>query len=138
MDAAKKSVEAATKDLKAPTPDDVKAVATDPSKTAEDTKKTAENAEKGADDVKKQVEKTASEATSKGWSAYLPSGFGFTSYLPSTKGALSAFASSHHRDPNKSYAEQLYEFSKTPVGAASLSGKSERLSTIDDRGSNLA
>lgn len=27
----------------------------------------------------------------------------------------------HHRDPNKSYAEQLYDFSKTPVGAAGLS-----------------
>ncbi|KAF9637685.1 hypothetical protein BFW01_g8581 [Lasiodiplodia theobromae] len=56
------------------------------------------------------------------WLSYLPSGASFTSYLPSnSKDALSAFASSHHRDPTKSYAEQLYEFSKTPVGAASLS-----------------
>ena len=28
----------------------------------------------------------------------------------------------HARDPNKSYAEQLSDFSKTPVGAVSLSG----------------
>ncbi|GME64969.1 hypothetical protein GTA08_BOTSDO04215 [Neofusicoccum parvum] len=58
---------------------------------------------------------------SKSWLSYLPSGTSFTSYLPSKEEALSAFAASHHRDPNKSYAEQLYEFSKTPVGAASLS-----------------
>ncbi|KIW07752.1 uncharacterized protein PV09_01681 [Verruconis gallopava] len=56
----------------------------------------------------------------KGWSAYIPSGQAFSSYIPS-KEALSAFAGSHHRDPTKSYAEQLYDFSKTPVGAASLS-----------------
>lgn len=57
----------------------------------------------------------------KSWSEYIPSGFGFTSYLPS-KGTISAFAGSQWRDPNKSYAEQLYDFSKTPVGAATLSG----------------
>lgn len=28
----------------------------------------------------------------------------------------------HARDPNKTYAEQLADFSRTPVGAASLSG----------------
>jgi membrane protein involved in colicin uptake len=58
----------------------------------------------------------------KGWSAYIPSGQAFSSYIPS-KDALSAFAGSHYRDPAKSYAEQLYDFSKTPVGAASLSGQ---------------
>jgi hypothetical protein len=57
----------------------------------------------------------------KSWSSYIPSGQGFSSYLPS-KDTLSAFAASHQRDPTKSVAEQLYDFSKTPVGAASLSG----------------
>ncbi|KAK8173118.1 hypothetical protein BKA80DRAFT_264663 [Phyllosticta citrichinensis] len=58
----------------------------------------------------------------KGWLSYIPSGKSFTSYLPSSgKEALSAFAASHYRDPDKSYGEQLYEFSKTPVGAFSLS-----------------
>lgn len=28
----------------------------------------------------------------------------------------------HQRDPNKSYLEQLQDFSKTPVGAAGWSG----------------
>ncbi|TKA68773.1 hypothetical protein B0A49_07336 [Cryomyces minteri] len=72
---------------------------------------------KAAEDKKSSDE----AAASKGWSAYMPSGIGFTSYLPS-KGALSAFAASHYRDPNKSYVEQLQDFSKTPVGAAGLSG----------------
>ncbi|KAL2357508.1 hypothetical protein BJ546DRAFT_836041 [Cryomyces antarcticus] len=71
---------------------------------------------KAAEDKKSSDE----AAASKGWSAYMPSGIGFTSYLPS-KGALSAFAASHYRDPNKSYVEQLQDFSKTPVGAAGLS-----------------
>ncbi|KAF2397526.1 hypothetical protein EJ06DRAFT_153826 [Trichodelitschia bisporula] len=55
------------------------------------------------------------------WGSYLPSGVGFSSYVPS-KATLSAFAASRYRDPDKSYKEQLYDFSKTPVGAASLSG----------------
>lgn len=29
----------------------------------------------------------------------------------------------HQRDPNKSYLEQLQDFSKTPVGAAGIKGK---------------
>ncbi|KAE9990069.1 hypothetical protein EG327_001921 [Venturia inaequalis] len=57
---------------------------------------------------------------SKGWSSYIPSGVGFSSYMP-PKGALSGFAATHARDPTKSYAEQLFDFSKTPVGAAGLS-----------------
>jgi hypothetical protein len=36
---------------------------------------------------------------------------------------VSAFKSSHNRDPNKSYAEQLYDFSKTPVGAGTIAGR---------------
>jgi hypothetical protein len=59
---------------------------------------------------------------SKGWSSYIPSGVGFSSYMP-PKGTLSGFAQTHARDPTKSYAEQLFDFSKTPVGAAGLSGK---------------
>ncbi|OJD31274.1 uncharacterized protein BKCO1_5000036 [Diplodia corticola] len=77
-----------------------------------------------AKDSKLGTDDKQEKANQRTWSSYLPSGASFTSYLPSnSKDALSAFASSHHRDPAKSYAEQLYEFSKTPVGAASLSGK---------------
>ena len=69
----------------------------------------------------------AQNAASKKWSSYLPTGQSFSSYvpnvqLPDSKGVVSAFQSSHHRDPNKSYAEQLYDFSKTPVGAGSIAG----------------
>lgn len=58
----------------------------------------------------------------KGWASYIPSGVGYSSYMPS-KDALSGFASSHYRDPTKSYAEQLFDFSKTPVGAGAVSGE---------------
>ncbi|KAF2751943.1 hypothetical protein M011DRAFT_393556 [Sporormia fimetaria CBS 119925] len=73
----------------------------------------------------KKSKKSQAEATKK-WASYFPTGQSFSSYvpnvqLPDSKGVASAFKASHHRDPNKSYAEQLYEFSKTPVGAASLS-----------------
>ncbi|KAK3062750.1 hypothetical protein LTS18_003435 [Coniosporium uncinatum] len=57
---------------------------------------------------------------SKGWSSYIPSGQGFSAYIP-TGDKLSGFAASHYRDPDKSLAEQLYNFSKTPVGSAGLS-----------------
>lgn len=70
----------------------------------------------------KEGSSTNTNSQSKGWSAYLPSGQGFSSYMP-TKDTISAFAGSHYRDPTKSYAEQLFDFSKTPVGAAGLSGK---------------
>jgi hypothetical protein len=67
------------------------------------------------------------EASSNKWASYLPTGKSFSSYvpnvqLPDSKDVVSAFKSSHYRDPNKSYAEQLYDFSRTPVGAASLAG----------------
>jgi hypothetical protein len=61
------------------------------------------------------------DAPARTWSSYIPSGQAYSSYLPS-KDTLSAFAASHQRDPTKSVAEQLYDFSKTPVGAAGLSG----------------
>jgi hypothetical protein len=74
-----------------------------------------------------KAEKEMNEAKSKAWSSYLPTGKGFSSYvpnvqLPDSKGVVSAFQSSHYRDPNKSYAEQLYDFSKTPVGAGGIAG----------------
>ena len=74
-----------------------------------------------------KAEKAQNEATSKRWSAYLPTGKGFSSYvpnvqLPDTQGVVSAFKASNSWDPNKSYAEQLYEFSKTPVGAGTIAG----------------
>lgn len=75
-----------------------------------------------------KAEKAHNEATSKKWSSYLPTGKGFSSYVPNlqmpdTQGVVSAFKSSNSWDPNKSYAEQLYDFSKTPVGAGTLAGK---------------
>jgi hypothetical protein len=57
----------------------------------------------------------------KTWASYIPSGHGFSSYIP--KDALHAISEIHKRDPNKSVAEQLYDFSKTPAGAAGLSSK---------------
>jgi hypothetical protein len=55
------------------------------------------------------------------WASYIPSGHGFSSYIP--KDALHAISEAHKRDPNKSVAEQLVDFSKTPAGAAGLSSK---------------
>ncbi|KAF2199707.1 hypothetical protein GQ43DRAFT_442232 [Delitschia confertaspora ATCC 74209] len=65
------------------------------------------------------------ETSSKKWTESLPTGKGFSTYLPNvqipdSKEVISAFKASHYRDPNKSYAEQLYDFSKTPVGAGSI------------------
>ncbi|KAF2675492.1 hypothetical protein BT63DRAFT_475096 [Microthyrium microscopicum] len=56
----------------------------------------------------------------KSWSSYLSAGQGFNSYLPNS-GSISSFAALHQRDPTKSVAEQMYDFSKTPVGAAGIS-----------------
>lgn len=86
-------------------------------------KKAEEESKTGAQD-----EKTQNEANTQKWSSYLPTGKGFSSYVPNvqipdSKSAVSAFKSSHYRDPNKSYAEQLYDFSKTPVGAGTIAGK---------------
>jgi hypothetical protein len=58
----------------------------------------------------------------KTWASYLPSGQGFSAYS-TAKSSISAFMARHQRDSTKSIAEQLYDFSKTPVGAASLSGE---------------
>lgn len=54
------------------------------------------------------------------WASFIPSGQGFSSYIPTT--AISSIAAMHKRDPSKSVAEQLYDFSKTPVGVAGISG----------------
>lgn len=78
-----------------------------------------------AEQIKKQ-----NEENTKKWSSYLPTGKSFSSYVPNvpnvevpdSKSVISAFKSSHYRDPNKSYAEQLYDFSKTPVGAGTMAG----------------
>ncbi|KAF1958765.1 hypothetical protein CC80DRAFT_468464 [Byssothecium circinans] len=72
-----------------------------------------------------KAEKEQQAATSKKWSSYLPTGKGFSSYvpnvqLPDSQNMIGSFQASHNRDPNKSYAEQLYDFSKTPVGAGSI------------------
>ncbi|KAF3004097.1 hypothetical protein E8E13_003716 [Curvularia kusanoi] len=72
-----------------------------------------------------EEQKAQNDANTKKWSSYIPTGKGFSSYIPnvevpSKEGVVSAFKSSHYRDPNKSYAEQLYDFSKTPVGAGTI------------------
>ncbi|KAF1841836.1 uncharacterized protein K460DRAFT_174362 [Cucurbitaria berberidis CBS 394.84] len=72
-----------------------------------------------------EEEKAQNEENTKKWSSYLPTGKGISNYVPNvqipdSKGVVSAFKSSHYRDPNKSYAEQLYDFSKTPVGAGTI------------------
>lgn len=74
-----------------------------------------------------EQEKKQNEENTKKWSSYLPTGKSFSSYVPNvevpdSKSVLSAFKASHYRDPNKSYAEQLYDFSKTPVGAGTMAG----------------
>jgi hypothetical protein len=86
----------------------------------------ASNAKPSAESQK--AEKAKNEAQSKAWSSYLPTGKGFSTYIPNVQipdreSMISAFKQSHYRDPNKSYAEQLYDFSKTPVGAGTLAGK---------------
>ncbi|KAF3045522.1 hypothetical protein E8E12_009082 [Didymella heteroderae] len=86
----------------------------------------AEKAEPGAEqEPSPEEQKAQNEANTKKWSSYLPTGKGFSSYIPNVEvpskdGVVSAFKSSHYRDPNKSYAEQLYDFSKTPVGAGTI------------------
>jgi hypothetical protein len=69
----------------------------------------------------KGKEKAVDEKEARTWSSYIPSGTAFSSYIP--KGALSSIAALHQRDPSKSLAEQMYDFSKTPVGAVGLSSK---------------
>ena len=74
-----------------------------------------------------EQEKKQNEENTKKWSSYLPTGKSFSSYVPNvevpdSKSVVSAFKASHYRDPNKSYAEQLYDFSKTPVGAGTMAG----------------
>ncbi|KAF2839611.1 hypothetical protein M501DRAFT_722336 [Patellaria atrata CBS 101060] len=78
---------------------------------------------KATGDKAKSSAEGSKSSTSKGWSSYIPSGKAFTSRLPS-KDTISSYAGLNTRDPEKSYAEQLYDFSKTPVGAAGLSGES--------------
>ncbi|KAF2275022.1 uncharacterized protein EI97DRAFT_459660 [Westerdykella ornata] len=76
-----------------------------------------------------KAEESQKEAATKKWSSYLPTGQSFSSYvpnvqLPDSKEVISAFKASVQRDPNKSYAEQFYDFSRTPVGAATLAAAS--------------
>lgn len=82
----------------------------------------------GEQEPSPEEQKAQNEAITKKWSSYIPTGKGFSNYIPnvevpSKEGVVSAFKSSHNRDPNKSYAEQLYDFSKTPVGAGTIAGE---------------
>lgn len=72
---------------------------------------------------KSDAEKDQVKQNSQGWGKYFSAGQGFSNYIPS-KNSLSTFASSHYRDPNKPYIQQLSDFSKTPVGAAGMSALS--------------
>ncbi|KAF2476225.1 uncharacterized protein BDR25DRAFT_209937 [Lindgomyces ingoldianus] len=88
-------------------------------------KTSSHNSNAQPDQEAEKAEKARNEANTRKWSSYLPTGKGFSSYVPNvqmpdSKGVISAFKASHYRDPNKSYAEQLYDFSKTPVGAGGL------------------
>ncbi|KAK5130714.1 hypothetical protein LTR08_001744 [Meristemomyces frigidus] len=79
------------------------------------------SAKKGGAAPKKS--ETEQQKNSRTWGSYFPSGKGFGSYIPKSAGdTVSAFASEHQRDTNKSYIEQLTDFSKTPVGAAGIKG----------------
>ncbi|EAT92416.2 hypothetical protein SNOG_00921 [Parastagonospora nodorum SN15] len=82
--------------------------------------KGAPKKEEGEKKPSAQDEKTQNEANTKKWSSYLPTGKGFSSYVPNvqipdSKSAISAFQSSHNRDPNKSYAEQLHPWNTSPL-----------------------
>ncbi|KAI7083790.1 hypothetical protein KC356_g7278 [Hortaea werneckii] len=68
-----------------------------------------------------QKNETEQQKNSRTWASYIPSGKGFSSYIPkSASDTVTAFAQDHQRDMNKSYIEQLQDFSKTPVGAAGM------------------
>ncbi|CAK1364287.1 unnamed protein product [Cercospora beticola] len=65
---------------------------------------------------------TQQQKNSKSWASYFKPGKGFSSYIPeAATDTVSKFMSAHSRDPNKTYLEQLTDFSKTPVGAAGMS-----------------
>ncbi|KAI5362023.1 hypothetical protein Slin15195_G056720 [Septoria linicola] len=75
------------------------------------------DASKGGDSNETQQQKN-----SKTWSSYFKPGKGFSSYIPdAATDTVSKFVNVHSRDTNKSYLEQLTDFSKTPVGAAGMS-----------------
>ncbi|KAM3416571.1 hypothetical protein BST61_g8162 [Cercospora zeina] len=65
---------------------------------------------------------TRQQKSSKSWASYFKPGKGFSSYIPeAATDTVSKFMSVHSRDPNKTYLEQLTDFSTTPVGAAGMS-----------------
>ncbi|KAK3709722.1 hypothetical protein LTR37_010749 [Vermiconidia calcicola] len=73
--------------------------------------------------AKEPAQETEQQKNSRTWSSIIPTGQGFGNYIPqSASDTVSAFASTHQVDHNKSYIQQLTEFSKTPVGAAGWSG----------------
>ncbi|KAF2099482.1 hypothetical protein NA57DRAFT_55447 [Rhizodiscina lignyota] len=79
----------------------------------------------------------AKEGEQRTWGSYIPSGQGFSNYVPSSR-SVSAFTRSHYRDPTKSIAEQMYDFSKTPVGAGAISAKLTRSLNTAASGSGYA
>ncbi|KAF7195773.1 hypothetical protein HII31_02908 [Pseudocercospora fuligena] len=65
---------------------------------------------------------TKQKKNSRTWSEYFKPGKGVSSYVPEVaSNTVSKFVNIHNRDTNKSYLEQLQDFSKTPVGAAGMS-----------------
>lgn len=72
---------------------------------------------------KSDAEKNQIKENSRNWGKYFSAGQGFGNYIPS-KQTISAFASTHARDANKPYFQQLSDFARTPVGAAGISALS--------------
>ncbi|KAF2153831.1 hypothetical protein K461DRAFT_239195 [Myriangium duriaei CBS 260.36] len=72
---------------------------------------------------KSDAEKNQIKENSRNWGKYFSAGQGFGNYIPS-KQTISAFATSHYRDSNKPYIQQLSDFARTPVGAAGISALS--------------
>lgn len=62
---------------------------------------------------------TQQQKNSRTWASYFSPGKAFSSYIPEVAtDTVSKFVNVHSRDTNKTYIQQLADFSKTPVGAA--------------------
>ncbi|CZT20731.1 uncharacterized protein RCC_06589 [Ramularia collo-cygni] len=76
---------------------------------------------KGKIDGDAAASKDEQAKDSKTWSSYFAAGKGFSSYIPQqASDTVTQFAGYHARDNNKTYMQQLQDFSKTPVGAAGM------------------
>jgi uncharacterized protein YcgI (DUF1989 family) len=77
---------------------------------------------KEENDGRPESNETQQQKDSRTWATYFKPGKGFGSYIPQqATDTVNKLVSVHYRDTNKSYLEQLTDFSKTPVGAAGMS-----------------